>query len=359
VKLITRLLIAGFLVLGFLACTNDDVQAQDKENIEDVTVPTIDGLRLIGQWFPGGQGRQSDCVIMVHGYQNSTQKGPWAAAAKALQAKGFSVLVFDLRGHGRSTTGKTIHDSKLFANRDLFPFNRFSGTPSQHEKIKGIDVKSFNQGYYPYLIHDLTAARRFLDTRNDAGECNSGRIHLIVDRDSAALALLWTSFEWLRNGINPAIPGQAAPNHNAGSDIVSMIFLSPKPCPNASVRSGVLTAVSEKDYIYGGLREKVAMAFVVNTELKESTDFASTLYSRWRIKQGQKDDPELGKYLIEVKGAKLSGIDLMDDKLDTLKQILSFITATKKKNVNGNDWKTRNATVVDQALIPLEKFNVR
>lgn len=355
-KLVYRSLVLGMFLVTFLMGSAKQAYGQAKE--EDVAIPTADGLRLIGVWYPGGQGKQSDCVVFVHADKMNTQKGPWAAAAKALQAKGFSVLTFDMRGHGKSTTGKTISDAKLFANRDYFPLNRLSGTPTNYEQIKGIDHKSFRPGYYPFLIQDLTAARRFLDTRNDAGECNSGRIHFIVDRDSASLALLFVCYEWLRNGINPTAPGLPAPNHNAGTDIVSMVFLSPRISPSQGVRSGGYKAAQDRD-IYSGLQEKVAMAFVVNTDIEARNDFITSLYQIWKIKPTAKEDKELGKYLIEVKGAKNLGIDLLDEKLNTMDQILSFITATKKKNVNGNDWMVRNATVVDQALIPLDKFNVR
>jgi pimeloyl-ACP methyl ester carboxylesterase len=357
-KLVHRSLAVGMLLVAFLSGTTKEACGQEKENVEDVTVPTADGLRLIGQWYPGGQGKQSDCVVFVHAFQGNTQKGPWASAAKELQKKGFSVLTFDLRGHGKSTTGKTIHDAKQFANRDYFPLNRLSGTPNNADQIKGIDYKRFQPGYYAFMIQDLTAARRFLDVRNDAGECNSGRIHFIVDRDSASLALLFVAYEWLRNGINPTAPGLQAPNHNAGTDIASMVFLSPRIAPSQGVRNGAIKGAQDRD-VYTGIQEKVAMAFVVNTDVPERNDFISSLFQLWKIKPGAKEDKELAKYVIEVKGAKNVGIDLLDEKLDTMSQIISFITNTKKKNTNGNDWKLRNATVIDQALIPLEKFNVR
>lgn len=357
-----RVLLSGLFLLGVMVRLSDgSISAQVGKEPEDVAVPTADGLRLSGTWYPGSLGKQADLVIVLHAYGSNTSKGPYATMAKEIQAKGFSVLTFDMRGHGKSTTNRTIGDAKQFVDRNLFPFNTWSGTSTSANAVKSIDVKNFKTNYYPHLLNDVIAARRFVDSRNDAGECNSGRIHIIADRDAGNLALLWTCLEFTRNGVNPIVPNGVAPNHIAGSDIMSITFLSPKPTTNTGLKNltNKLLRDKERPEIGVGIKEKVAMAFVYNTEAEKSTDFASSLFtSYWGLKPTVKEDKELGKYLIEVKGAKLIGIDLMDEKLDTSKSIATFIAATKKKNVNGNDWKMRNATVLEPFVYPLHTYGI-
>jgi hypothetical protein len=353
-----RLFFAGALVVGiFLSSGNRSAFGQTEP--EDVSIQTVDGLRLMGNWYPGGQGKQSDCVLLIHSYGKNIGKGPWVPLAKALQAEKFSVLMFDMRGHGKSTTNKTIGDPKAFADKEKFPFNRFSGLPvNTPDRIKGIDLTKFRPSYVPFLVNDIAAARRFLDIRNDAGECNSGRIHIIADQDAASLTLLWVATEFLRNGIYPIAPTVLPPKHDAGGDIVSVTLLSPKPSGNPVVASASRRAIADKE-IGNGLRDKVSMAFVYNTENDKNTSFASDLYSFWKIKRGAKEDPAIGKFLVEVKGGKFSGIDLMDDKLETLKQVQAFIKGAKKKNMNGHDWVQRNPNTVESPPVPLDKFGVK
>ncbi|HUJ74046.1 MAG TPA: alpha/beta hydrolase, partial [bacterium] len=76
---------------------------------EDVSFPSrVDSVRLTG-WFISGAGR--DVVIIVHGgfqarVDNTVDTLPLAAA---LEQRGFSLLLFDLRGRGDSAgTGRSL-----------------------------------------------------------------------------------------------------------------------------------------------------------------------------------------------------------------------------------------------------------
>lgn len=68
------------------------------EGIRPWTATTADGVTLRGYYAPTGRSRR--LVVLVHGMWSS-----WAHMAglgRDLHARGYNVLLFDLRGHGRS-----------------------------------------------------------------------------------------------------------------------------------------------------------------------------------------------------------------------------------------------------------------
>lgn len=64
---------------------------------EDVTFPSRDGLELSGWFVPGKNGAT---IIITHGFSGNRLAG--LNAARILSGAGFAVLMYDLRGHGRS-----------------------------------------------------------------------------------------------------------------------------------------------------------------------------------------------------------------------------------------------------------------
>lgn len=63
----------------------------------DVSFKNSAGMTLRGWWMPG---RLHETVVMIHGW-TSSRREPFDKSGYLLEA-GYSVLVFDLRGHGRS-----------------------------------------------------------------------------------------------------------------------------------------------------------------------------------------------------------------------------------------------------------------
>lgn len=63
----------------------------------DVSFKTADGLTLRGWWIPGIEHKT---IVMVHGLSNNRREG--LDKASYLHQAGYNLLVFDLRGHGRS-----------------------------------------------------------------------------------------------------------------------------------------------------------------------------------------------------------------------------------------------------------------
>jgi hypothetical protein len=70
---------------------------------EDVSVTTADGLTLRGWWFAAPRPRDR-AVVIVHGKDQDRIDSSFPAGriARALLDRGYSALLFDLRGHGES-----------------------------------------------------------------------------------------------------------------------------------------------------------------------------------------------------------------------------------------------------------------
>jgi uncharacterized protein len=70
---------------------------------EDVTFRTADGLTLKGWWFPAPDPRDR-AAVLVHGKDANRVDSSFNSGriASKLLARGYSVLLFDLRGHGES-----------------------------------------------------------------------------------------------------------------------------------------------------------------------------------------------------------------------------------------------------------------
>jgi hypothetical protein len=352
-------------------------RGEEKEEMpEDGRFRTADGLRLYYQWYAGGKGEKSDCVILVPNYGSDLTKGPWISLAKGLRKEGYSVLLFDFRGHGKNTDFRTMSKPDEFCNH---PYNRYSGQVLNKTTIKELKKERFSPAYYPYLVNDLTGARKFLDEQNDARQCNSGRVFVIAEQSISPLVMLWASTEFARYGFGPKNRMDEPEKVSAGEDLCGIVFLSWQ----GSTGTGTGTAISvaqkvmadkelgsETVRIGDQLRKKVAMAFIYGKEDGQSRLEARNWFGRFGIPPTKNSEPELVKYIREVPGAeKLSGINLYnimekqkdsDDKFSYLEsQIVEFMKATKTKAINGNNWKQRNMENLDSVPVPLDAWGLK
>src|SRR4051794_30978301 len=99
-------LFAG-LVFGPITVCDTFATAQ-----ENVKILTADGIKLHGVFY-ASEKKNAPTVIMLHsiGDGKSSKGQDWKNLAETLNAAKYSVLMFDFRGHGESTT---IDDPKLF-----------------------------------------------------------------------------------------------------------------------------------------------------------------------------------------------------------------------------------------------------
>src|SRR5580692_3591953 len=103
-----RAALATFCLALVAMLSNSTPAFAQPDEAEEGRFRTADGLRLYYQWYAGGKGQKSDCVMLIPNYGSDMTKGPWTTLAKALQKQGYSVLLFDLRGHGKNTDTKTM-----------------------------------------------------------------------------------------------------------------------------------------------------------------------------------------------------------------------------------------------------------
>jgi hypothetical protein len=182
-----------------------------------VPITTVDGVELVGKYYRSPNSKEGPCAILLHKYGSDRSKGDWDLLARALQEKGYAVLTFDFRGHGES---KTVNPNfwKYAVNKDLVTAGR--------DKTK-IDVKDFKQGYFPWLVNDIAAARKFLEIKNDSGELNISSLFLIGAQEGASLGALFTATEWNRTynvGFKALLT--VGTKHIAGEDIAGCVWLS-------------------------------------------------------------------------------------------------------------------------------------
>jgi hypothetical protein len=163
---------------------------------ERVTFPTVDHLQLAGTLYPGSKGKKGACVLMLHDLGKHRATPGWRRLAEALQAQGHTVLTFDFRGHGESTSATRDFWTNP-VNRHLPAYDNDKLPLQQSDKI---DAAGLSGAYVPWLIHDIAAARTFLDLRHDDpdGPVNTFNMVLLGAGQASALGSLWLASEGVR-----------------------------------------------------------------------------------------------------------------------------------------------------------------
>ena len=143
-----------------------------------------DGVTLAATYYPGPKGKEGGCVLLLH--DPEPDDGPaaevWGRLAQGLQARGHAVLRLDFRGHGGST-----HVSPLFWGR-----------PENRGLVPALGVRPYAIRNRPWLVNDVTAARLFLDWKNDNGELNSANLIVVGAGGGATVGMLWLASECAR-----------------------------------------------------------------------------------------------------------------------------------------------------------------
>jgi pimeloyl-ACP methyl ester carboxylesterase len=205
------LLIAAVIFLACFAIRDASAQPREEKapDPEVVTLITRDGLKLKATYYPAPREKNSDAtgkqtvpIVMLHDFKSS--RNAFDALAKSLQkpiedgdfrSPGYAVLVPDLRGHGESTKFVSA------ARRDI-----------EASKMRP-------QDFMDILEYDLPAIRKFLVTKNDAGELNLNRMCVIGADLGALLAFNWTAQDWSWPDL---------PVGKQGRDVKAVILISPE-----------------------------------------------------------------------------------------------------------------------------------
>jgi alpha-beta hydrolase superfamily lysophospholipase len=306
----SRLSCACFLLAAAgIVLANGLVHAQ--ESAENVNILTPDGVKLRGQFYPS-EKKCLATVIMLHpvGEGKSMKVPEWKNLALTLQKAGYSVLMFDFRGHGDSTE---IASPKDFWNIKANVLN--VKTKNKDE----IDVKDYiKQGsaYLPVLVNDIAAARAYLDRRNDNNkDCNTSSIIVIGADTGATLGAIWMNAEGFRYKYTPA----AAPLMKAewaktseGNDIIAAVFLSISPkLENRKVSVSAILKNACKD-------KGTAVCFLSG---KDDAKFAKTMETNLKVAKSNKH-----QFIVSAEApTDLSGVKLLTASLKTDGAILKYL----------------------------------
>jgi pimeloyl-ACP methyl ester carboxylesterase len=194
---------------------------------ETVHFRAVDRMELTGTLYHGWKRKKGMTVLMLHDLGRDRGSPGWKRLAETLQAEGHTVLTFDFRGHGDS--------KKVTKGFWTFPVNKYLPL---HEPVKPaeqqphtLEAASLPGEYSPWLIHDIAAARTFLDLQHDDpdGPVNTFNMVLLGAGQASALGSLWLATEGVR--------GNAA-------DVDGKIVL--KPPEKLSVLQAVWIGMEEK-----------------------------------------------------------------------------------------------------------------
>jgi len=114
VLLALAVLSLGYLGVGLLVATRlsapvrqptEQTPADKSLDFREVSFESTDGLALKGWWVPGDEPFQA--IVLVHGLDGSKADGHVLNTASTYFEAGYSVLMFDLRGHGESEGKRT------------------------------------------------------------------------------------------------------------------------------------------------------------------------------------------------------------------------------------------------------------
>lgn len=333
----------------------------NKANREEISFKTIDGVLLRGHFYPSGKGGSNSPVVMfLHKLGSNSSTGDWEGLATQLQKKGFAVLSFDFRGHGKSTV---IADPKVFWS---FPANQtyvkgFTNNINNLKKTIHVqDIRS--NAYIPYLMNDIAAARHDLDNRNDNGQCNTSNIMIIGAEEGASLGMLWICSEFYRpavyqNGLAGFNLGQIVNNNPAGEDIAGAIWLSLRRYPGLPSGNSITFPYYQVVNNTPAVRD-IQMWFAAGSKDTRGKADALYMYDTVLNAEKKKDKLPLTSHKT-IEGTNLRGVGLIGKKeLPTNGLIEKFLEAAVQMRPNQAQ-KKRNASEFRPNYIDPSHFGFR
>jgi hypothetical protein len=291
-------------------------RAADKEPVK---FETFDQVEIRGSFYPGPKGTKSPCAILLHPIGGNSQLEGWDALAKKLNEElQMAVLSFDFRGHGDSTNvGKEFWVYRQ--NQSLRSYK--PGKPKETISYKDFTTPN----HIGMLTNDIAAAKRYLDKRNDSGECNSANVAIIGAESGATLGLLWIRTEWQRRRVTTGFPLVTPRSQMEGEDIACGIWLSVTSSLNVgNVRAKVNIdnwLVSSNSSV---VRDKVPMMFLYGDQDATASKLSTHLVDR--VLKPEKNPKLKLTGSKGIKDTKLAGRELLGKaSLGTEAFILTYV----------------------------------
>lgn len=259
------------------------VKAPKSSKASPVDLTTKDGVDLHCEFYEGEPSSGTVPVILVHGFEGHSSE--WAAVAKTLQAAGHSVIVPDLRGHGKSTAHT---DDGGQAGKALRP-----------ERLRAGDLEDM-------VTRDMESVKKFLMKKHNNEELNIDMLTVVGSEFGAVVAGLWTAQDWSW----PAVGGQ-----KQGQDVKAVVLLSPLPS-----FKGLNLAPAIKSPAFGEIS-----AFVVYGKSGKRGSDARRLFKTIERTQHGRTEPRVFEWPIDT---KLQGMKLLQERQSGIaKAIQEFIDA--------------------------------
>jgi hypothetical protein len=295
---------------------------------------TADEVTLSGTFYGSDLGEKAPCALLLHPLGATSQLPGLTDLARALQEKGFAVLTFDFRGHGGSTT--------------VSPF--FWNTPSSR-LIKGymakkttISYREFAPSYFPILVNDIVAARRFLDLKNDAKQCNTSNLVMVGAQDAATLGAMWLSNEWRRKppknleGTNPDMPP-------FGQDVIAGAWLS--------FYNGFQRTPVNIDKWFSQLRDRTPMVFLYGEEDKAGAAVANAICNNlFKVNVPPRIKWTLGQAIPKTKAV---GYDLLVKPLPTADMVVNYFNNVMAER-GDRAWVDRETKKANPEMVQMKPF---
>jgi alpha-beta hydrolase superfamily lysophospholipase len=280
---------------------------------------TFDEVELSGSFYPAapaaGKRAKDAVVLLLHDFQHLKGGGSkddgWIQLANQLQEDGYAVLSFDFRGFGNSRT--------VSPNFWKHPHNQ-SGIrgSSKRNPPATIDQKNFTQAYYLTLINDISAARAYLNTMNDAGDVNTSNVIVVGAGQGATLGALWVASECRRQRdprsdrlLEGQLPNwQFLPKFDdpEGNDIAAAVWVSISPS-----LEGKLVGTQLRTALVDAARTaKIPTYFLYGKSDSKAADLATNYLNAITTENGKKMEQKFvqGKAVAgtgELSGSRMFG----------------------------------------------------
>jgi len=155
-------------------------------NTETLVAYTADGVRVEGDYYPApeGKAKTTPCLILVHAVgpkHLTSSRADFGKLPEKLQKLGYAVVALDLRGYGKSKNVETKF------------WNTHTPKTKSYDLIEAKDYASSLE--LLEMVNDLTAVKIWLNTKNNAKECNSHVIGVIGIEQGGLIAMAWAANE--------------------------------------------------------------------------------------------------------------------------------------------------------------------
>jgi hypothetical protein len=313
--------------------------AAQESRSEDIRFFTADQAELAGTFYPGTRGARSPAVLLLHKIGGSRRDGGWEALARALQKNGYSVLSFDFRGHGESTT---VHEGfwQVPAHKTL---------RGAHPARQTLSLRDFAAPYhYAALANDIAAARTVLELKT--ASCDPTNIVLIGEGTGATLGLLWIAAEWQRWRLAPGPVGPAVRQGLEGHDITCGLWLSIDPVLDGKRAAPVAS------WLESLVRKEVPLGFLYGEKDKQSAGFSQAIHAD--LQKGGKEGVHPQTAARAIDDTDASGSELLAQHFSAAERlILTYLkTVLKERRTSVRARPDPNRA---PAVVPVERFGFR